>query len=217
MLSSSQGQGNFRGHGQGLENVSSRTPPLLINFLKNFFRFKFLRVSVWSLYNFFFTLLLPLHDGSFHVKTANFQKNSHLTLSDFAETSSKWVFWWIMKICKVLASGHFLFKKYAPPNFAPSCKKFFAFSPNFESSYLWIAVTQIAQTWNFYRHFPTNFRHGFEFLIPCLSFELQTFKTARFFKNILFLPFFWGGISYIANITASSNLQCSLSIYMRLS
>ena len=30
--------------------------------------------------------------GSFHVKTANFQKNSYLTLSDFAETSSKWGF-----------------------------------------------------------------------------------------------------------------------------
>ena len=30
--------------------------------------------------------------GSFHVKTANFQKNSHLNLSDFAKTSSKWVF-----------------------------------------------------------------------------------------------------------------------------
>ena len=30
---------------------------------------------------------------SFHVKTANFQKNSHLTLLDFAETSSKRVFW----------------------------------------------------------------------------------------------------------------------------
>ena len=24
-----------------------------------------------------------------------------------------------MKVCKVLASGQFLFKKYAPPNFAP--------------------------------------------------------------------------------------------------
>ena len=95
--------------------------------------------------------------GSFHVKTAN---GSHSTLSDFAETSSKWVFWWIMKICKVLASGHFLFKKYAPPNFAPpSCKKFFAFLPNFESSYLWIEVTQIAQNWNFYRQFPTNLRY----------------------------------------------------------
>ena len=131
--------------------------------------------------------------GSFHVKTANFQKNSHLTLSDFAETSSKWVFRWIIKICKVLASGHFLFKKYAPPNFAPpSCKNFFAFLPNFESSYLWIEVTQIAQTWNFYRHFPTNFRYGFEFLTPCLNFELQTFKHARFFKNILFYTFFEG-------------------------
>ena len=74
----------------------------------------------------------------------------------------------------------------------PSCKKFFAFSPNFESSYLWIEVTKIAQTWNFYRHFPTNFRYGFEFLIPCLNFELQTFKHARFFKNILFYTFFEG-------------------------
>ena len=99
----------------------------------------------------------------------------------------------MMKICKVLASNHFLFKKYAPPNFAPpSCKNFFAFSPNFEFLYLWIEVTQIAQNWNFYRHFPTNLRYGFEFLIPCLNFELQTFKTARFFKNILFYPFFEG-------------------------
>ena len=30
-----------------------------------------------------------------------------------------------MKICKVLASGHFLFKKYAPPNFAPPAAKIF--------------------------------------------------------------------------------------------
>ena len=37
-------------------------------------------------------IILKLADGSFHVKTANFQKNSDLTLSDFAETSSKWVF-----------------------------------------------------------------------------------------------------------------------------
>ena len=89
--------------------------------------------------------------------------------------------------------GSFFVQKYAPPNFAPpSCKFFFAFSPKFESSYLWIEVTQIAQNWNFYRHFPTNFRYGFEFLIPCLNFELQTFKTARFFKNILFYPFFEG-------------------------
>ena len=82
-----------------------------------------------------------------------------------------------------------------PPNFAPPrCKIFFAFSPNFESSYLWIEVTQIAQNWNFYRHFPTKFRYGFEFLIPCLNFELETFKPARFFKNILFYPFLRGYI-----------------------
>ena len=37
--------------------------------------------------------IMILNIGSFHVKTANFQKNSHLTLSDFAEISSKWVFW----------------------------------------------------------------------------------------------------------------------------
>ena len=84
--------------------------------------------------------------------------------------------------------GSFFVQKICPP----SCKKFFAFSPNFESSYLWIEVTQISQNWNSYRHFPTNFRFGFEFLIPCLNFELETFKTARFFKNILFYPFFEG-------------------------
>ena len=72
--------------------------------------------------------------------------------------------------------GSFFVQKICPP----SCKNFFAFLPNLESSYLWIELTQIAQTWNFYRHFPTNFRYGFEFLIPCLNFELQTFKTARF-------------------------------------
>ena len=89
--------------------------------------------------------------------------------------------------------GSFLVQKICPPNFAPpSCKNFFAFSPNFEFSYLEIEVTQISQNWNFYRHFSTNLRYGFEFLIPCLNFELQTFKTARFFKNILFYPFFEG-------------------------
>ena len=90
-----------------------------------------------------------------------------------------------MKICKILASGHFLFKKYASPKFCPpSAAKNFSFSPKFESSYLWIEVTQIAQTWLFYRHLPTDFRYGFEFLISCLNFELQTFKNARFFKNM---------------------------------
>ena len=90
--------------------------------------------------------------------------------------------------------GSFFVQKICPQILPPppSCKKFFAFLPNFESSYLWIEVTQIAQNWNFYRHFPTNFRYGFEFLIPCLNFELETFKTARFFKNILFYPFFEG-------------------------
>ena len=76
----------------------------------------------------------------------------------------------------------------------PQLQKIFAFSTNFEFSYLWIEVTQIAQTWNFYRHFPTNFRYGFECLIPCLNFELQTFKTARFFKNVLFTLFLRGYI-----------------------
>ena len=74
----------------------------------------------------------------------------------------------------------------------PSGKNFFAFLPNFESSYLEIEVTQVAQTWNFYIHFSTNFRYGFDFLILCLNFELQTFKDARFFKNILFYTFFEG-------------------------
>ena len=89
----------------------------------------------------------------------------------------------------------FFVQKICPPKFCPpSCKIFFAFSPNFEFLYLWIEVTQIAQNWNFYRHFPTNLRYGFEFLIPCLNFELQTFKTARFFKNILFYLFLRGYI-----------------------
>ena len=95
----------------------------------------------------------------------------------------------MMKIRKILALGHSLFKKYAPP---PGGNKYFAFLPNFESSYLWIEVIQIAQTWKFYRHFFTNFRNGFDFLILCLNFELQTFKNARFFKNILFYTFFEG-------------------------
>ena len=37
-----------------------------------------------------------------------------------------------MKICKVLASGHFLFKKYAPQSFAPpppAAKNFLHFCP----------------------------------------------------------------------------------------
>ena len=99
-----------------------------------------------------------------------------------------------MKILQSFSFGSFFAQKICPPKFCPppSCKKLFAFSPNFESSYLWVEVTQIAQTWNFYRHFPTNFRYGFEFLIPCLNFELQTFKNARFFKNILFYTFFEG-------------------------
>ena len=85
--------------------------------------------------------------------------------------------------------GSVFVQKICPPKFCPpSCKQYFAFLPNFESSYLWIEVTQIAQNWNFYRHFPTNFRYGFEFLILCLNFELEIFKTARFFKNILFYP-----------------------------
>ena len=36
-------------------------PLLLINFFQDFFRFKFLRVTVWGLCNVFFTLLLLLH------------------------------------------------------------------------------------------------------------------------------------------------------------
>ena len=76
----------------------------------------------------------------------------------------------------------------------PCCKNFFAFSPNFESSYLWIEVTQIAQNWNFYRHFPTNLRYGFEFLIPCLNFELQTFKLLVFLKAYFFTLFLRGYI-----------------------
>ena len=76
------------------------------------------------------------------------------------------------EVCKILALGHFLFKKYAPPKFC---------TPRA------IEVTQIAQTWNFCQHFSTNFRYGFDFLILCLNFELQTFKNACFFKNILFL------------------------------
>ena len=67
--------------------------------------------------------------------------------------------------------GHLLFKKYAPQSFAPPKSKFFfAFSPNFQSLYLWIEVTQIAQTWNFYRHFSTNFRYGFDFLNTVFKF-----------------------------------------------
>ena len=59
-----------------------------------------------------------------------------------------------MKICKILASAHVLFKKYAPQSFAlPGGKTFFPFSPNFESSYLWIEDALIAQTWNFYTFF----------------------------------------------------------------
>ena len=49
-----------------------------------------------------------------------------------------------------------------------------------------IEVTQIAQTSNFYRHFSTNFKYGFDFLIYtilCLNCELHTFKKARFFKT----------------------------------
>ena len=116
--------------------------------------------------------------------------------------------------------GSFFVQKICPPKFcppSPSCKNFFAFSPNFESSYLWIEVTQIAQTWNFYRHFPTNFRYSFEFLIPCLNFELQTFKDARFFKNILFYTFFEG--VYLTSQILQPHQTCNapLSIYMRLS
>ena len=91
--------------------------------------------------------------------------------------------------------GSFFVQEICPPKvWPPQLQKIFAFSPKFESSYLWIKVTQIAQTWHFYRHFSTNFRYSFEFLILCLNFELQTFKNARFFKNILFYTFLRGYI-----------------------
>ena len=46
----------------------------------------------------------------------------------------------------------------------------------------------------FFRHFSTNFRYGFEFLILYLNFELQTFKTARFWKTYFFTLFLRGYI-----------------------
>ena len=97
-----------------------------------------------------------------------------------------------------------------PQSFAPpQLQKIFAFSPKFESSYLWIEVTQIAQTWHFYRQFSTNYRYGFEFLIPCLNFELQTFKNARFFKNILFYTFFEG--AYLTSQILQPHQTCNAS------
>ena len=99
-----------------------------------------------------------------------------------------------MKICKVLASGHFLFKKYAPPTFAPPpvAKIFLHFRPTLSPYIFGLKLLRLLKLKIFTVDFPTNFRYGFEFLIPCLNFELQTFKNARFFKNILFYPFFEG-------------------------
>ena len=145
--------------------------------------------------------------GSFHVKTANFQKKFPLDPLRFCWNFIKIGFSMNNEDLQSFSFGSCFVQKICPPNFAPQLQKFLAFSPKFESSYLWIEVTQIAQTWNFYRHFPTNFRYGFKFLIPCLNFELQTFKNARFFKNILFYTFFEGGylISQILQPHQTSN------------
>ena len=104
-----------------------------------------------------------------------------------------------MKICKILASGHFLLTKYSmPPKVLhpPAAKIFLHFCPILSSHIFGLKLLRLLKlkTWNFYRQFPTNFRYGFDFLIGllCLNFELQTFKTARFFKNILFYTFLRG-------------------------
>ena len=98
-----------------------------------------------------------------------------------------------MKICKILALGHFLFKNYAPQSFAPLAAQFFLHFCPILSSHIF-EVTQIVQTWNLCKHFSFNFRYGFAFLILCLNFELQTFKNARFFETYFFTLFFRGYI-----------------------
>ena len=83
-----------------------------------------------------------------------------------------------------------------PQSFAtPGGKIFLHFRPIlsphiFGMKLLFEVLSQIAQTENFYRHFFTNFRYGFDFSILCSNFELQIFKNARFCKNILFYTFF---------------------------
>ena len=130
--------------------------------------------------------------GSFHVKTVTVQKSSPLTISDFAETSSKW-FLMNDEDLQNFSFGSFLVQKLCPPKFCtPGGTIFLHFCPILSPHIF--EVTQIVQTWNLCKHFSFNFRYGFAFLILCLNFELQTFKNARFFKTYFFTLFFRGYI-----------------------
>ena len=82
-----------------------------------------------------------------------------------------------------------------PPKFCPPLqlqKLFLHFRPTLSPYIFGLKLLRLLKLKIFTVDFPTNFRYGFEFLIPFLNFELQTFKTARFFKNTLFYPFFEG-------------------------
>ena len=61
-----------------------------------------------------------------------------------------------MKIFKVLASGHFLFKKYAPPNFAPppAAKNFLHFRPTLSPHILGLKLLRLLKLGIFTEIFP---------------------------------------------------------------
>ena len=73
-------------------------------------------------------------------------------------------------------------------------KLFFHFRPILDPHIFGLKMLWLLKL-GIFTHFSTNFRYGFDFLILCLNFQLQTFKNARFFKNIhLFTLFLKGHI-----------------------
>ena len=84
--------------------------------------------------------------------------------------------------------GSFLVQKICSPKVLhpPAAKMQFLLSPHIFG----LKLFRLLKLGVFTDIFPLISDKVFDFLILCLNFKLQTFKNARFFKNILFYTFF---------------------------